>query len=123
MTYNPKIYGKLLSDVLPASIDSDEEYERIDKIFNELFNKKSLSPEEDRLFALLADLLEDYGRKVTGEISTLDFELYPGNITTPGTDVGYVVTEYGVAELFGKSERDRSVSLINIAHYKNVLRH
>ena len=68
MTYNPKIYGELLSDVLPASIDSDEEYERIENIFNELFNKKSLSPEEDRLFALLADLLEDYGRKVIGKM-------------------------------------------------------
>ena len=72
MTYNPKIYGELLSDVLPASIDSDEEYERIENIFNELFNKKSLSPEEDRLFALLADLLEDYGRKVVGEMPPLE---------------------------------------------------
>lgn len=71
MSYNAKIYGELLSSVLPASIDNDAEYERIDKIFNELFNKKSLSPEEERLFALLADLLEDYGRKVVGEMSPL----------------------------------------------------
>lgn len=67
-TYNKKIYGQLLLDVLPASIDSDEEYNRIENIFNDLWNKEKLSPEEERLFNLLADLLEDYGRKTIGEI-------------------------------------------------------
>lgn len=67
-TYNKKIYGQLLIDVLPASIDSDEEYNRIEKIFNDLWNKNKPSPEEERLFNLLADLLEDYGRKSVGEI-------------------------------------------------------
>ncbi len=67
-TYNKKIYGQLLLDVLPASIDSDEEYNRIENIFNDLWNKEKLSPEEERLFNLLADLLEDYGRKLVGEI-------------------------------------------------------
>lgn len=67
-TYNKEIYGQLLLDVLPASIDSDEEYDRIENIFNELWNKEKLSPEEERLFHLLTDLLEDYGRKTIGEI-------------------------------------------------------
>ena len=67
-TYNKEIYGRLLLDVLPASIDSDEEYNRIESIFNDLWNKKKLSPEEQRLFHLLADLLEDYGKKTVGEI-------------------------------------------------------
>ncbi|MBI4581080.1 MAG: GNAT family N-acetyltransferase [Planctomycetes bacterium] len=38
-----------------------------------------------------------------------------GVITTRG-DVHYVVTEYGVAYLHGKSMRERAMSLINIAH-------
>lgn len=38
-----------------------------------------------------------------------------GVITTRG-DVHYVVTEYGVAYLHGKSLRERAMSLINIAH-------
>ena len=38
-----------------------------------------------------------------------------GVITTRG-DVHYVVTEYGVAYLHGKTMRERSMSLINIAH-------
>jgi HTH-type transcriptional regulator/antitoxin HigA len=68
VSYNKEIYGQLLLNVLPASIDSDEEYNRIESIFNEMWNKKKLSPEEERLFHLLADLLEDYGKKIVGEI-------------------------------------------------------
>lgn len=37
-------------------------------------------------------------------------------ITTPRTDVHYIVTEYGIADLRGKSVPDRARSLINIAH-------
>lgn len=62
MTYNPKIYGSLLSDALPGIIESDVEYERIEGIFNNLISKgeNKLSPEENRLFGLLANLLEEY---------------------------------------------------------------
>lgn len=40
-----------------------------------------------------------------------------GVVTTRG-DVHYVVTEYGIAYLHGKSIRERTLSLINIAHPK-----
>ncbi len=40
-----------------------------------------------------------------------------GVVTTRG-DVHYVVTEYGVAQLFGKSIQERAKALINIAHPK-----
>lgn len=60
MTYNPEIYRTLLADALPGIIESDAEYERIEKIFDNLISKKELSPEEDRLFGLLANLLEEY---------------------------------------------------------------
>jgi RimJ/RimL family protein N-acetyltransferase len=40
-----------------------------------------------------------------------------GVVTTRG-DVHYVVTEYGIAYLHGKSIRQRALSLINIAHPK-----
>lgn len=59
MTYNPKKYSALLSDALPGIIDSLDEYNRIEEIFNNLF-KENRSPEEDKLFNLLANLLEDY---------------------------------------------------------------
>ena len=40
-----------------------------------------------------------------------------GVVTTRG-DVHYVVTEYGVADLYGRDIRERALALINIAHPK-----
>ena len=37
-------------------------------------------------------------------------------VTTPRTDVMYIVTEYGVAELFDQTLEERAYRLINIAH-------
>ncbi len=51
--------------------------------------------------------------------------LEPGTIvTTSRVDVDYVVTEYGVASLRGRSVRDRIQELINIAHpnFRDYLR-
>lgn len=43
--------------------------------------------------------------------------LAPGSVVTlPRTFVHYVVTEYGIAELQGKSLRERAAALISIAH-------
>jgi len=45
--------------------------------------------------------------------------LKPGEgVTVARTDVYYVITEYGIAYLFGKSIRERAVALIEIAHPK-----
>jgi acyl-CoA hydrolase len=42
--------------------------------------------------------------------------LYYGPVTTPGLSVSHVVTEYGMAELSGKSRAERALALIRIAH-------
>lgn len=65
MAYNLKAYGKLLAETLPAVIDSDAEYDRLEGVFNQLLSKGAdrLSPEESRLLALLATLLESYESK------------------------------------------------------------
>jgi itaconate CoA-transferase len=39
-------------------------------------------------------------------------------VTDPRMDTEFVVTEYGIADLKGKSTRERALSLINIAHPK-----
>jgi acyl-CoA hydrolase len=45
--------------------------------------------------------------------------LRPGEgVTIARTDVYYVITEYGIAYLFGKSIRERAVALIEVAHPK-----
>jgi len=51
-------------------------------------------------------------------ISSITLKLYDGPITTPHENVTHVVTEYGVAELRGKTEKERALALINIAHPK-----
>ena len=73
MTYNPKIYGSLLADALPGIIESDDEYSRIEEIFNRLISKgeDKLSPEENKLFVLLANLLEEYESRTLEPIPDL----------------------------------------------------
>lgn len=49
--------------------------------------------------------------------SRIALELTPGSIvTTPRSDVMFVVTEYGMVNLKGKSVADRAKALISIAH-------
>jgi acyl-CoA hydrolase len=49
--------------------------------------------------------------------SRIVLNLTPGNIvTTPRSDVMYVVTEYGIVNLKGKSVPERALALISIAH-------
>ncbi|RME49258.1 MAG: acetyl-CoA hydrolase/transferase family protein [Chloroflexi bacterium] len=51
-----------------------------------------------------------------GELSRIVGQLKPGaGVTTSRNDVHYVVTEYGVADLYGKTIRERARALINIA--------
>jgi 4-hydroxybutyrate CoA-transferase len=46
-------------------------------------------------------------------------------VVTTRNHVRYIVTEYGVAELYGKTIRQRAKSLINIAHpmFREELEH
>lgn len=109
MTYNPKKYSKLLGDALPGVIDSLAEYERIEEIFNNLF-KENRSPEEDKLFNLLANLLEDYERRTlptlekSSPLETLKFLMAENNLRQ--TDLADVFgTQSVVSEVLnGKRE-------------------
>jgi 4-hydroxybutyrate CoA-transferase len=59
-----------------------------------------------------------------GKLSRICLELDQGAaVTTSRTDVHYVVTEYGIAELRGRSLRQRAAALIAIAHpdFRGVL--
>ncbi len=52
-----------------------------------------------------------------GTLSKIVPTLQPGAVVTTGkNDVDYVVTEYGVAKLRGKTARGRALALIDIAH-------
>ena len=82
MTYKPKKHRVLLSNVLPGVIDSLDEYNRLEEIFDNLF-KESRSPEEDKLFNLLANLLEDYERRT----------LPPPEMSSPPETLRFLMTE------------------------------
>lgn len=62
--------------------------------------------------------LKSYNEKKDGtKTSTITLNLPPGQaITTPRSCVMYVVTEYGVADLYNKPIKDRAKALIAIAH-------
>ncbi len=52
-----------------------------------------------------------------GKLSKIVAQLDPGSVvTTLRTDVDYIITEYGIARLTGRSLRQRATALINIAH-------
>lgn len=54
-----------------------------------------------------------------GNTSRIRAVLQPGEgATVARTDVHYVITEFGIAYLFGKSIRERAVALIEVAHPK-----
>ena len=61
-----------------------------------------------------------------GEVSRIVPQLAAGDVvTTQKNTVDKVVTEYGVAELRGRSIRERTRALINIAHprFRDDLEH
>jgi itaconate CoA-transferase len=54
-----------------------------------------------------------------GEVSRVVSTLHPGAVvTTPRNDVHWIVSEYGAANLKGKSTRERAKALIGLAHPK-----
>ena len=64
-------------------------------------------------FICLSSTYEKHGARQSRIVATLT----PGNIvTTPRTDTMYVVTEFGLVNLKGKSVADRAKALISIAH-------
>ncbi len=64
-------------------------------------------------------ILAFYATADNGNISRIVDRLPQGaTITTPRTDTHYLVTEYGVANLKGRSTRERALAIIGLAHPK-----
>ncbi len=60
--FNRTVYAGLLTTILPRVITSEAEYVRLEAKFKELI-RKNRSIEEDSMFDLLANLLEDYEKR------------------------------------------------------------
>jgi itaconate CoA-transferase len=64
-------------------------------------------------------ILAFYSTAKNGEISRVVPRFQTGTVvTTPRMDTHYLVTEYGVVNLKGKSTRERALDIISIAHPK-----
>jgi acyl-CoA hydrolase len=77
------------------------------------FVRGAYASDGGKSFICLASTYDKRGERRSRIVSTLT----PGNVvTTPRTDVMYVVTEYGMAHLKGKSVAERAKALIGLAH-------
>lgn len=77
------------------------------------FIRGAYASQGGKSFICLASTYQKHGDRR----SRIVLALTPGNIvTTPRTDVMYVVTEYGMANLKGKSVAERARTLIGLAH-------
>lgn len=95
------------------------------QIATESFGPQMYSGVGGQLEFTIGAMLADHGRAVTvlpstarqGTVSRI-VPLHPEGtvVSVPRTYVNYVVTEYGVVNLLGKSQRERAEVLIGIAH-------
>jgi acyl-CoA hydrolase len=77
------------------------------------FVRGAYASEGGKSFICLSSTYEKRGTRK----SRIVLNLTPGNVvTTPRSDVMYVVTEYGMVNLKGKSVADRAKAMISIAH-------
>ncbi len=77
------------------------------------FVRGAYAAKDGKSFICLASTYERRGERK----SRIVLRLTPGNIvTTPRSDMMFVVTEYGIANLKGKSVADRAKAMISIAH-------
>lgn len=77
------------------------------------FVRGAYASESGKSFLCLSSTYEKYGQRKSRIVATLA----PNTIvTTPRTDVMYVVTEYGIANLKGRSVAERAFAMIGLAH-------
>ncbi len=84
------------------------------------FVRGTYASEGGKSFICLASTYEKGGERR----SRIVLNLTPGNIvTTPRADMHYVVTEYGIANLKGRSVAERAKAIIGLAHpdYREAL--
>jgi HTH-type transcriptional regulator/antitoxin HigA len=60
LTFDGATYSKLLADIAPRAIETEEEYDRLLAVAQRLTFAKNLTPEEKVLYKLLVTLIEVY---------------------------------------------------------------
>lgn len=140
---NPMVEGRTLSDTINprvvgqipkfCSIISTIEIDLTGQVNSETVRGSQLSAIGGSFDFLQGSLFSEGGKSIIamlsttpdGKVSRIVPQLSLGSaVTVPRHCVSYVVTEFGVAEIWGKSLRERAEALITIAHpdFKNSLR-
>lgn len=121
---NPLVIGR--NDNL-VSINSCVQIDLTGQVCSESVGLRQISAVGGQVDFIRGAALSKGGRSIIaisataaeGRVSKIVPVLDPGAaVTTNRMDVEYVVTEYGIANLKGKSLRERAKALINIAHPK-----
>ena len=90
MDFNARKYGALLATTLPSVIETEAEHGRVLDIINGLMSKddNALSPEEERLLNLLANLVEQYEQRLYAPLKS----------STPQEILRFLVQENGLRQ-------------------------
>jgi len=134
---NPMVEGRSLPDTINSrvtgeiprfcSVISAIEVDLTGQVNAETVNGKQVSAIGGSFDFVQGALFSEEGKSIIAMISTTPDEkisrivgqLPPGSaITTPRHCAQYVVTEHGVADLWGKSLKERAEALIQVAHPK-----
>ncbi|MEG3925230.1 hypothetical protein [Microcoleus sp. D3_18a_C4] len=81
LTFDGATYSKLLAQIAPRAIETEEEYERLLAVAERLTFAKNLTPEERALYKLLVTLIEVY-----------ETENYPIDKSEPHEILQHIVT-------------------------------
>lgn len=92
LTFDQHNYRNLLAEVVPVAIETEEEYERVLKLVEQLTFKKNRTREEQALHKLLVILIEAY-----------ETEYYPMEESTPHEILQHIMEPSGTspADLVG----------------------
>ncbi|MBE9008322.1 transcriptional regulator [Fortiea sp. LEGE XX443] len=92
LTFDQSAYRNLLAEVVPTAIDTEEEYERILNLVEQLTFKKNRTNEEQALYKLLVILIEAY-----------ETENYPMDQSSPHEILQHIMEASGTrqADLVG----------------------
>ena len=63
LTFDGATYSKLLAEIAPRALETEEEYDRLLAVAERLTFAKNLTPEERALYKLLVTLIEVYERE------------------------------------------------------------
>jgi HTH-type transcriptional regulator / antitoxin HigA len=87
LTFNQNTYRNLLAEFVPVVIETEEEYERVLKIVEQLTFKKNRTMEEKALYKLLVILIETY-----------ETENYPIEQSAPHEILQHIMEASGTSE-------------------------